>query len=113
MPRRMAQFTDPKSYATTIQSFAAATQSRFSDWVLVHPVLWAVGSGVMLVVLGVAINLAPILVLVSGAAIGALNILHAKRRGYCHLRQRRAARIAVGEPRVPVGDGGARSIERE
>jgi hypothetical protein len=59
--------------------------SRFSDWVVVHPVLWGVGSGVVLVLLGFALNLAPIVVVAAGAAIGVLNILHAKRRGYCPL----------------------------
>jgi len=58
-------------------------RSRFSDWVVVHPVWWAVGSGVVLVILGFALDLAPILVIGAGAAIGLLNILHAKRRGYC------------------------------
>ena len=58
---------------------------RFSDWVVVHPVLWGVGSGVVLVLLGFALNLAPIVVIAAGAAIGVLNILHAKRRGYCPL----------------------------
>ena len=57
--------------------------SRFSDWVVVHPVLWGVGSGVVLVLVGLALNLAPIVVIAAGAAIGVLNILHAKRRGYC------------------------------
>ena len=59
--------------------------SRFSDWVVVHPVLWGVGSGVVLVLLGIALNLAPITVIAAGAAIGVLNILHARRRGYCPL----------------------------
>ena len=59
--------------------------SRFSDWVVVHPVLWGVGSGVMLVLLGFALDLAPIVVLAAAAAVGVLNILHAKRRGYCPL----------------------------
>jgi hypothetical protein len=59
--------------------------SRFSDWVVAHPVLWSVGLGVVLVLLGFALNLPPIVVIVAGAAIGALNILHAKRRGYCPL----------------------------
>jgi len=59
--------------------------SRFSDWVVVHPVLWGVGSGVVLVFLGIALNLAPITVIAAGAAIGVLNILHARRRGYCPL----------------------------
>jgi len=57
--------------------------SRFSDWVVVHPVIWGVGSGVGLVLLGFALDLAPIVVIAAGAAIGVLNILHARRRGYC------------------------------
>ena len=57
--------------------------SRFSDWVVAHPVLWGVGAGVVLVLLGFALNLAPIVVIAAGAAIGGLNILHARRRGYC------------------------------
>ena len=59
--------------------------SRLSDWVVAHPVLWGVGLGVVLVLLGVALDLAPIAVIAAGAAIGALNILHARRRGYCPL----------------------------
>jgi hypothetical protein len=59
--------------------------SRFSDWVVVHPVRWGVASGVVLVLLGVALDLAPIVVIAAGATIGGLNILHAKRRGYCPL----------------------------
>lgn len=58
---------------------------QFSDWVLAHPVLWAVGLGVALVLLGFALDLAPILVIAAGAAAGGLNILHARRRGYCPL----------------------------
>ena len=58
---------------------------RFSDWVVVHPVLWGVGSAVALVLIGFALDLAPIVVIAAGAAIGVLNILHAKRRGYCPL----------------------------
>ena len=58
---------------------------RFSDWVVDHPVLWAVGLGVVLVLLGFALSLSPIVVIAAGAAIGVLNILHAKRRGYCPL----------------------------
>ena len=57
--------------------------SRFSDWVVVHPVMWGVGSGVGLVLLGFALDLAPIVVIAAGAAIGVLNILHARSRGYC------------------------------
>ena len=60
-----------------------SSPSRISDWVVVHPVLWGVGSGVVLVLLGFALNLAAIVVIAAGAAIGVLNILRAKRRGYC------------------------------
>jgi len=59
--------------------------SRFSDWVVAHPALWGVGLAVVLVLIGLALNLAPIVVIAAGAAIGVLNILHAKRRGYCPL----------------------------
>ena len=59
--------------------------SQVSDWVVVHPVWWGVGAGVVLVLLGVALDLAPIVVVAAGAAIGVLNILHARRRGYCPL----------------------------
>ena len=59
--------------------------SRFSNWVVVHPVVWGVGSAVALVLLGFALDLAPIVVIAAGAAVGVLNILHAKRRGYCPL----------------------------
>lgn len=58
---------------------------RLSDWVVAHPVRWSVGLGVALVLLGVALELAPIVVVASGAAIGVLNVLHARRRGYCPL----------------------------
>ena len=59
--------------------------SRFSDWVVAHPVLWGVGAGAVLVLLGLALDLAPIVVIAAGAAIGVLNVLHARRRGYCPL----------------------------
>ena len=59
--------------------------SRFSDWVVAHPVLWSVSAGVVLVLLGLALDLAPIVVIAAGAAIGVLNIVHARRRGYCPL----------------------------
>jgi hypothetical protein len=59
--------------------------SRASDWVVVHPVWWGVGSGFVLVLLGVALNLAPIVVIAAAAAISVLNILHARRRSYCPL----------------------------
>lgn len=58
---------------------------RFGDWVVAHPVWWGVSSGVALVLLGFALELAPIVVVAAGAAIGVLNILHARRRGYCPL----------------------------
>ncbi len=71
--------------------------SRFSDWVVVHPVMWGVGSGVVLVLLGFALDLAPIVVLAAGAAIGVLNILHARRRGYCPLPTEPGPRPATAE----------------
>ena len=58
---------------------------RFSNWVVAHPVQWGVGAGVVLVLVGFALDLAPIVVIAAGAAIGVLNILHAKKRGYCPL----------------------------
>ena len=57
--------------------------SRFSDWVVVHPVLWGVGAGAVLVLLGLALDLPPVVVIAAGAAVGLLNVLHARRRGYC------------------------------
>ena len=60
-----------------------ALLSRFSDWMVAHPVVWGVGLGLVLVLLGFALKLAPIVVTSAGAAIGVLNILHARRRGYC------------------------------
>jgi hypothetical protein len=57
--------------------------TRFSDWVVVHPVLWGMTSGVGLVLLGFALDLAPNVVIAAGAAVGVLNVLHARRRGYC------------------------------
>ena len=59
--------------------------SRFSDWVVAHPVRWGVALGVALVLLGLALDLAPIVVIAAGAALGVLNIVHARRRGYCPL----------------------------
>jgi hypothetical protein len=59
--------------------------SQFSDWVVVHPVLWGVGSGVALVLLGFALDLAPIVIIAAGTALSELNILHVKRRGHCPL----------------------------
>ena len=76
--------------------------SRFSDWVVVHPVLWGVGSGVVLVLLGVALDLAPIVVIAAGAAIGVLNILHARRRGYCPLPAHPDAHAVRAETESPL-----------
>ena len=59
--------------------------SGSSDWVVAHPVWWGVGLGVVLVLVGFALDLAPIVVMAAGAVTGVLNILHAKRRGYCPL----------------------------
>ena len=70
---------------TALVDVMRSVASRCSDWVLVHPVWWGVGWGVVLVLLGVALDLAPIVVIAAGAAIGVLNILHARRRGYCPL----------------------------
>jgi glucokinase len=41
--------------------------------------------GVVLVLLSLAFDLAPMVVIAAGTAIGVLNIVHAKRRGYCPL----------------------------
>lgn len=71
--------------------------SGFSDWVLAHPVAWAVGAGAALVGLGVALHLPPVVVVAAGAAIAGLNILHARRRGYCPLPDEPDA-TAGGEP---------------
>jgi hypothetical protein len=56
---------------------------RFSDWVVAHPVGWGVGAGAVLVLLGFALDLPPLVVIAAGAVVGALNVLHARRRGYC------------------------------
>ncbi len=59
--------------------------SRLSDWVVAHPVLWGASSGVGLVLLGLAFELPPLVVLAAAIGVGVLNILHARRRGYCPL----------------------------
>ncbi len=64
---------------------------RFSDWVLVRPVMWAVGSGATLAVAGVAFNAAPAVIVAIGAAAAVANIVHAKRRGYCPIPDMRDA----------------------
>ena len=58
---------------------------QLSAWVVAHPVLWSVSLGFVLVLLALALALAPAVVLAAGAAIGVLNIVHARRRGYCPL----------------------------
>jgi hypothetical protein len=58
---------------------------RLSDWVVAHPVRLSAGVGAALVLLGVALQLPPIMVVAAGAVIGVLNVLHARRRGYCPL----------------------------
>ena len=55
----------------------------FSDWIVSHPVLWGGGLAIVLVVLGLALSLPPIVIVAAGTVIGLLNILHARRRGYC------------------------------
>lgn len=59
--------------------------NRCSDWVLAHPVLWGVGAALVLVLVGFALGLPPIVVLAAGAVLGASNVIHARRRGYCPL----------------------------
>ena len=41
-------------------------RGRLSDWVVAHPVLWGVGLGVVLVLLGFALHLPPIVVIAAG-----------------------------------------------
>ena len=43
------------------------------------------GCDAVLVLLGIALDVAPIVVIAAGAVVGVLNIVHAKRRGYCPL----------------------------
>jgi hypothetical protein len=57
--------------------------NRLSDWITAHPVLWAVGLGLVLVVVGFALDLPPVVVVAAGAVLAGLNVLHAWRRGYC------------------------------
>ena len=72
--------------------------SRLSDWVVAHPVLWGVGSAVVLVLLGFALDLAPVGVVSAGAVVGVLNVLHARRRGYCPVPADPGPRSARTEP---------------
>lgn len=79
-----------------------SSASRFSDWIVVHPVLWIVGSGAVLVLLGLALGVAPIVVIAAGAVIGVLNMLHARRRGYCPLPAEPGAHPVRAEAEQPV-----------
>jgi hypothetical protein len=78
--------------------------SRFSDWVVAHPILWGVGSAVVLVLVGFALDLPPIVVIAAGAAIGVLNILHARRRGYCPYPAEPGPRPVRAEAEQPFGE---------
>jgi hypothetical protein len=62
---------------------ARTLPNRFGSWIVVHPIRWAIGSGVLLVLLGLALSLEPIVVVGAGAALGLINALHARKRGYC------------------------------
>ncbi|MBF4769278.1 hypothetical protein ISU10_16040 [Nocardioides agariphilus] len=52
---------------------------------MAHPVWWGLVSGTALVLLGFVLGLAPIVVMGAGAAVGLLNVVHARKRGYCPL----------------------------
>ena len=58
----------------------------------------------LLVLLGFALDLAPIVVLAAGVAIGALNILHARRRGYCPLPTEPSSQPTGTEAESPPRD---------
>lgn len=81
-------------------------RSRLSDWILAHPLGWGVGCGVVLVLLGVVLRLGPVVVVLAGALVGLLNVLHARRRGYCPLPTEPTPGPvrAEGEP-LPPGRG--------
>ena len=64
---------------------------QFSDWIVAHPVLWGVAEAAALVLLGFALDLPPIVVIAAGAAVGGMNIVHARRRGYCPLPEATAS----------------------
>jgi hypothetical protein len=86
--------------------------SRFSDWVVSHPVLWGVGLGVALVLLGLALELAPIVVIAAGATVGVLNIVHARRRGYCPLPAESGSQAGRAEAGSRSGHPLGRSAQR-
>jgi hypothetical protein len=58
---------------------------RLSDLIVAHPIRWALGAGVTLVLLGAAFNIAPVVVVAGGVLLGVLNVVHAGKRGYCPL----------------------------
>lgn len=60
-------------------------QARIGAWVLAHPFMWGVGSAAVLVLLGFAFHPSPVVVIVAGSVLGVVNILQARRRGYCPL----------------------------
>ena len=72
--------------------------SRFSDWVVSHPIVWSAGLAVALVLLSLALELAPMVVLAAGLVVGMLNILHARRRGYCPLPPQSVAHAGRARP---------------
>ncbi len=71
--------------------------SRFSDWVVAHPVWWVLASGAILVIAGLALELPPIVVIAAAAAVAGLNILHARRRGYCPVPEAPGPRTSQAE----------------
>jgi uncharacterized protein (TIGR00369 family) len=60
-----------------------------SGWILLHPVRWVMGSAAALILLGFSFALNPVIVTAAGGAIAMLNILHARKRGYCPTPTRR------------------------
>lgn len=48
-----------------------------------HPIARSAVCGVLLLVIGVATGLPPVVVALAGTAVGLLNVVHARRSGYC------------------------------
>lgn len=84
---------------------AIGAPSRVSDWIVLHPVLWAVGLGASLVLVGLALGLGPIVVAAAGAGVGVLNLLHARRRGYCPVPAAPGPLVEGAVDEAPVGEG--------
>jgi hypothetical protein len=80
--------------------------SRFSDWVVAHPVVWGLGLAAVLVLVGFAFDLAPIVVVTAGLALGVVNILHARRRGYCPVPAEQVAQPAPAQAESPLRERG-------